>query len=121
VPQAGAVPPAEVVRRFYQWYLTDVYLKEPSVGAEDPRAMPGKNGRYYLDTTKHRAFLRQVGYFSPRFYVNEQLLFENCNHQLQQVSAKQVEDSGSSAGDFVDGPACDFLRWIGGQAGRASR
>jgi hypothetical protein len=32
VPQAGAVPPTEMVRRFYQWYLTDIYLKEPSVG-----------------------------------------------------------------------------------------
>jgi hypothetical protein len=115
---AQPVPPAEVVRRFYRWYLTAVYLKEPSAEAEAPRALPGKNGRYYLDTTKHRAFLRQAGYFSPRFYANEQLLFDNCNHQLRQVSAKQVEESGSFAGDLVNGSACDFLRWMvwtGGQ------
>jgi hypothetical protein len=115
---AHPVPPAEVVRRFYRWYLTAVYLKEPSAEAEGPQAMPGKNGRYYLDTTKHRAFLRRAGYFSPRFYANEQLLFDKCNHQLRRVSAKQVEESGGFAGDFVNGSACDFLRWMvwtGGQ------
>jgi hypothetical protein len=115
---AGAVSPDEVVRRFYRWYLTDIYLKEPSVEAEGPQAMPSKNGRYELDTTKHRAFLRKTGYFSPRFYVNEQLLFASCNQQLRQVSVKQVEESGGFAGDFVDGQACDFLRWMvwtGGQ------
>jgi len=107
-----------VVRRFYRWYLTDIYLKEPASEAEGPRAVPGKNGYYYLDTTKHRAFLRKTGYFSPRFYANEQLLFTNCTQHLRRVSVKQVEESGGFAGDFVDGPACDFLQWMvwtGGQ------
>jgi hypothetical protein len=116
--RTGAGSPAEVVSRFYQWYLRDIYLQEPSLDAEGPRARPNKNGHYYLDTSKHRAFLRKSGYFSPRFYANEQLLIENCNHQLRQVSVKQVEKSGGSAGDLVDGSACDFLRWMvwtGGQ------
>jgi hypothetical protein len=116
--RAASVSPAEVVSRFYQWYLRDVYLQEPGMDAEGPRAVPSKNGRYYLDTTKHRAFLRKSGYFSPHFYANEQMLFESCNHQLRQVSAQQVQESGGFAGDLVDGPACDFLRWMtwtGGQ------
>jgi hypothetical protein len=116
--RAHAVPPTEVVSRFYEWYLREVYLKEPGVEAEGPRAVLAKNGHYQLDLTKHQAFLRNAGYFSSRFYPNERRVFERCNQQLWQVSAKQVVESEGFVGDLVDGPACDFLRWMvwtGGQ------
>ncbi|MGI4864379.1 MAG: hypothetical protein ACRYFZ_10695 [Janthinobacterium lividum] len=116
--QSSTRPPAEVVRRFYRWYLTEVYLHEPSVEAEGPGPTLAKNGHYQLDPTRHQRFLQQAGYFSPRFYANEAQVFKRCNQQLQQVSAKQVAESGSFAGELVKGPACDFLRWMvwtGGQ------
>lgn len=116
--QPSTRPPAEVVRRFYRWYLTKVYLHEPSLEAEGPSPTLAKNGHYQLDPTRHQRFLQQASYFSPRFYANESQVFKRCNQQLQQVSAKQVAESGSFAGDLVKGPACDFLRWMvwtGGQ------
>jgi hypothetical protein len=112
------MPPAEVVSRFYRWYLKEVYLHEPNVEAEGPSPTLAKTGRYQLDPTRHQGFLQQAGYFSARFYANEARVFQRCNQHLQQVSAKQVAKSGSSAVDLVKGPACDFLRWMvwtGGQ------
>jgi hypothetical protein len=104
--------PAEVVSQFYRWYLKAVYLHEPSVEAEGPSPTLAKNGYYQLDPTRHQHFLQQAGYFSSRFYANEAQVFQRCNQQLQQVSAKQVAASGSFVGDLVKGPACDFLRWM---------
>jgi len=111
-------PPAEVVSRFYHWYLKEVYLHEPSVEAEGPRLTLAKDGHYQLDPTRHQDFLQKAGYFSPRFYANEAPVFRRCTQQLRQVSAKQAAEAGGFAGDFVKGPACDFLRWMvwtGGQ------
>ena len=107
--------PEKVVLKFYQWYLKSIYLKK---SVEGPEVILTKDSIYKIDVTKHIDFLKECGYFSPKFYDNEIQLFNRCGEQLKKVNAKQVEESGGFAADFVDRNDCSFLSWMvwtGGQ------
>ena len=107
--------PGKVVLNFYKWYLKSIYLKK---SVEGPEVILTKDSIYEIDATKHINFLKESGYFSPKFYENEIQLYNRCGEQLKKVNVKQVEESGGLAADFVESEDCSFLSWMvwtGGQ------
>ncbi len=101
-----------VVSKFYNWYISDIYLKKR---IENPFPTLYASGTYQLDQIETFEYLRNTGYFSSQYFGEMEKVYYFCNIQLATVNVKNVEiGGGSPSEDLRD---CDFLNtypWIGG-------
>ncbi|MFC0878973.1 hypothetical protein ACE01N_20430 [Saccharicrinis sp. FJH2] len=112
---ADSIKVAQIVKGFYDWYLTSIREKIDS--DFKPKFIESKNGMTTLDYSKYLDNLKAHG-FSDSLLMKEKQSYSECIENLEKVKFFDFEKTTFIDLDEYEQANCDFgnfYRWTGGQ------